>query len=294
LPEKADRSSIERFEREVRLTCQLSHPNTIQVYDYGHTPEGVFYYAMELLQGLNLYDLIKEFGVQSEGRVLYILAQVCEALAEAHALGLVHRDIKPANIFVCDRGGVPDWVKVVDFGLVRPYRGAKDKSLRVGHEGRAEGTPLFMPPEAFQESVRSDPRSDIYSLGALGYFLLTGRFVFEADSDLQLYQMHLRQPPTPPSQRTANPISAELEETLLRCLEKEPNLRPQSASELRGLFMTSPAWGRWDLPARVAWWARYHVEHDRALAGAPSARGEASESEVKIRVIEGVKASPSG
>jgi serine/threonine protein kinase len=260
LPDRADAESVLRFEREVRVTCQLTHPNTIQVYDYGHTPEGVFYYAMELLDGLNAHQLIKRFGPQSEARVIYILTQVCDALAEAHALGLVHRDIKPANIFVCDRGGVPDWVKVLDFGLVRPYREGR-VVIRTGPaDSRAEGTPLFMAPEAFRDSAGTDPRSDIYAVGALGYFLLTGTYVFEGKTDEELYEQHLRVPPQPPSQRISAPVSAELEETLLRALEKEPNLRPQSVGELRELLLTSPFGGDWGSEARASWWARCRIE----------------------------------
>jgi len=257
LPDRADPDSIQRFEREVRLTCQLTHPNTIQVYDYGHTPEGIFYYAMEFLRGLNLHELVPRFGPQPEGRVIHILTQICDALAEAHALGLVHRDIKPANIFLCDRGGVPDCVKVLDFGLVREYRnGGRDFTRLIGGNG-AEGTPLFMPPEAIENSARSDPRSDIYSVGALGYYLLTGEYVFAAESIRDLYHKHVAASPIPPSRRTTNPISAALEATILRCLEKEPDLRPQSVTELRALLLASPRAAEWGPQARAAWWARY-------------------------------------
>jgi eukaryotic-like serine/threonine-protein kinase len=258
LPERADPLSIQRFEREVRLSSQLTHPNTIQVYDYGHTPEGVFYYAMELLRGLNLHELVDQFGPQLEARVVYILAQVCDALAEAHALGLVHRDIKPGNIFLCDRGGVPDWVKVLDFGLVRAFRnGTSSRPPEVG--AQAEGTPLFMPPEAFGNSGNADPRSDIYSLGALGYYLLTAQHVFDGDSDRELFQKHQSQAPPRPAPRTANPVSAEMEETILRCLEKEPNLRPQSVAELHQLLLTSPVANDWRPEDRAAWWARFRA-----------------------------------
>lgn len=259
LPDRADPISVQRFEREVRLSSQLTHPNTIQVYDYGHTPEGVFYCAMELLRGLNLHELVAQFGSQIEARVVYILTQICESLAEAHALGLVHRDIKPANVFVCDRGGRADWVKVLDFGLVRVYRDGKG-GRSAGLAGAiAAGTPLFMPPEAFADSTAADPRSDIYSLGALAYYLLTAQYVFEATSDAELFHKHLTEPPIPPSRRTLNPISAELEETILRCLEKEPNLRPQSADELRQLLSTSPHANGWTLEERQNWWVRYRA-----------------------------------
>ena len=176
LPDRADPASVARFEKEVRLTCQLTHPNTIQVYDYGHTPDGIFYYAMEFLRGLNLHDLVARYGPQPEGRVIHILAQICDSLAEAHALGLIHRDIKPGNVFLCSRGGVPDCVKVLDFGLVREYRDGNPPQKKSARENMIEGTPWFMPPEAINGS--SDPRSDLYSVGALGYYLLTGQYIF--------------------------------------------------------------------------------------------------------------------
>ncbi|MBC8096702.1 MAG: protein kinase, partial [Akkermansiaceae bacterium] len=189
----ADTEATERFEREVCLTCQLSHPNTIQVYDYGHTPDGIFYYAMEYLRGLNLQQLVARYGPQSEGRVIHILAQVCDSLAEAHALGLVHRDIKPANIFLCDRGGIPDAVKVLDFGLVREYKRDGKEKLNPEEKTGIVGTPWFMPPEAFKDSSHSNPRNDIYSVGAVAYFLLTGRFAFEANSVSEIYEMQMTQ-----------------------------------------------------------------------------------------------------
>ena len=138
LPDRADAASVARFEREVRLTCQLTHPNTIQVYDYGHTPDGIFYYAMEFLRGLNLHDLVARFGPQPEGRVIHILTQICDSLAEAHALGLIHRDIKPGNVFLCRRGGVADCVKVLDFGLVREYR-ADNPQTQNAAQGKCGG-----------------------------------------------------------------------------------------------------------------------------------------------------------
>ena len=215
---------------------------------------------MELLRGLNLLDLVSRFGPQPEGRVVHILIQVCEALAEAHGLGLMHRDIKPANVFLCHRGGIPDCVKVLDFGLVREYRdGSRDQLHLTGEKGMI-GTPSFMPPEAIKNSGRSDPRSDIYSVGALGYFLLTAGNVFAADNVLDLYEKHLTQSPSSPSERTSNPISGELEETILRCLEKEPNLRPQSVAELGALLQTSPFVSGWGLEERTAWWAKYESQ----------------------------------
>jgi len=282
LPDRADPESIQRFEREVFLTCQLTHPNTIQVYDYGHTPEGIFYYAMEFLRGLNLHELVARFGPQPEGRVIHILTQVCDSLAEAHALGLVHRDIKPANVFLCNRGGVPDSVKVLDFGLVREYRGSNGEQMPLTGARRMMGTPAFMPPEAIKDAARSDPRSDIYSVGALGYYLLTTANVFDAQNVLDLYEKHLTESRIKPSQRTANPISADLEETILRCLEKEPNLRPQSVGELRALLLTSPRASDWGLEARAAWWAKYHDQAIQRPGGTDPSASSPIDATVKI------------
>ena len=260
LPDRADAAAVERFEREVCLTCQLTHPNTIQVYDYGRTPDGIFYYAMELLSGLNLHDLIARFGPQPEGRVIQILTQVCESLAEAHARGLVHRDIKPSNIFLCDRGGVLDWVKVLDFGLVREFRSPDGTR---NEEQEFAGTPSFMPPEALKNSAANDPRSDLYAVGAIGYFLLTGKTVFE-DEDI-LKQEQPAAAPVPPSQRTENKISAELEQAILRCLQRDPAQRPQSALELRDLFLASPRAADYTPEDRATWWAEFHRQEQIAV-----------------------------
>ena len=254
LPESADDVAIARFEREVCLTCQLTHPNTIQVYDYGHTPDGIFYYAMEYLRGENLHDLVARYGPQPEGRVIHILAQICDSLAEAHALGLIHRDIKPGNIFLCRRGGVADYVKVLDFGLVREFRTSEMDHIPRTEEHLVEGTPWFMPPEAIQGHAAVDPRSDIYSLGALGYFLLTAQYIFDAATIAEIHEKQLNAVPIPPSQRTTQPISAEMELLLLGCLQKNRDARPSSATELRNhLLALSPA-ADWTEEARTSWW----------------------------------------
>jgi eukaryotic-like serine/threonine-protein kinase len=257
LPESADAASIERFEREVRLTCQLTHPNTIQVYDYGHTPDGIFYYAMEYLCGLNLHELIARFGPQPESRVVHILVEVCDSLAEAHSLGLIHRDIKPANIFLCCRGGVADCVKVLDFGLVREYRASQAEPVKNAGNNVIEGTPWFTPPEAITGSAPVDPRSDIYSLGALGYYLLTGQYIFDAATVAEIHEKQLTAPPVSPGRRTTNPISPEMEKILWRCLEKEPDARPQSAVDLRQLLLASLVAADWSVKERVEWWKAY-------------------------------------
>jgi serine/threonine protein kinase len=267
LPDRADPAAIARFEQEVRLTCQLTHPNTIQVYDYGHTPDGIFYYAMEYLDGLNLHELVQRYGAQPEARVVHILRQICESLSEAHGVGLIHRDIKPANVFLCDRGGIPDSVKVLDFGLVKHVSDQPDELTATEMPGAdgIVGTPNFIAPEAIQDSNRSDARSDLYSLGALGYFLLTGREVFEGDSIAELCRQHLHETPVWPGARVGKLFDPQLEALLMRCLEKEPAARPQSARELAQLLSADPLAERWTSEHRAAWWA----EHRKSIAGQP-------------------------
>jgi len=260
LPERADPAAIERFEREVCLTCQLTHPNTIQVYDYGHTPDGIFYYAMEYLRGLNLHELVARYGPLPESRVVYILMQICDSLAEAHELGLIHRDIKPANIFLCRRGGAADCVKVLDFGLVREYRADNLKLMAMASADVIEGTPWFTPPEAIRGSAPLNPTSDLYSLGALGYYLLTGKYIFDGETVREIHQKQLMADPVPLSQRTANPVTPEAETILLRCLEKEAGQRPQSAAEFRALLLASPHATEWTPALRRAWWSGFEGE----------------------------------
>ncbi len=266
LPDRADAASIARFEREVRLTCQLSHPNTIQIYDYGHTPDGIFYYAMEFLPGLNLHQLIARFGPQSEGRVIHILTQVCDSLAEAHALGLIHRDIKPANVFLCRRGGVADCVKVLDFGLVREFTNGEFSGLNPDSDDVIEGTPWFMPPEAIKGSANIDPRSDLYSVGALGYYLLTGQYIFDAETVQEIHEKQLNVAPIPPGQRASQPISPEMEQLLLACLAKDPEARPSSANDLRARLLACAAGADWTVQSRVEWWDAY----ERQLLATPA------------------------
>jgi len=279
LPGRADAEAVARFEREVCLTCQLTHPNTIQVYDYGHTPEGIFYYAMEYLRGVNLHDLVVRFGPQPESRVAYILAQICDSLAEAHGLGLIHRDIKPGNVFLCRRGGLSDCVKVLDFGLVREYRATASVPASDGKEGGdgngsggrvLEGTPWFMSPEAVRDTAPTDPRSDLYSLGALGYFLLTGCFIFDAETVEEVHEKQLTTPPVPLRERTANLISPEMEQILMRCLEKDKDQRPASAVELRALLLALPTAADWPPEARLAWWDRFEQLASPVVLGAGS------------------------
>ncbi len=221
--------AIKRFEREVQLTAQLTHPNTITIYDYGRTPDGVFYYAMELLTGATLQHIVETQGAQPEARVAHVLRMVASALAEAHARGLIHRDIKPANIMLGERGGTADVATVLDFGLVRELDAGASPELTT--VGSIVGTPMYLAPEVIKANQTS-ARSDLYALGAVGYFMLTGSTVFDGDTVVEVCGHHLHSPVIPPSQRLGKPIHAGLEALLVACLAKDPSARPGGASEL--------------------------------------------------------------
>jgi eukaryotic-like serine/threonine-protein kinase len=255
--DKVNAGALERFEREVQITSQLNNPNTVAIYDFGRTPEGVFYYAMEFLDGIDLQTLIERYGPQPVPRVIHILQQVCGSLYEAHSLGLVHRDVKPANIMLNRRGGQPDVVKVLDFGLVKTLD--EQKQAGMTQHASLTGTPLYMSPEAIQMPNSVDARSDIYALGAVGYFLLTGAPVFEADSVVDLCQKHVAAPATPPSERVRTPIPAALEAAILACLEKSRAKRPQTARDLSMQISRCPEALEWSVEDADAWWGR----HDR-------------------------------
>jgi hypothetical protein len=253
-PDKVSDLAVARFEREVQLTSQLNHPNTVAIYDYGRTPEGVFYYAMEYLDGINLEDLVARTGPLPEGRVASVLRQVCGSLAEAHGLGLVHRDVKPANIVLNHRGGVADMVKVLDFGLARAV-GAEGEA-RLTADNAMAGTPLYLAPEAVERPDSVDARADLYAVGAVGYFLLTGTPVFRGNTIMEICMQHVRAQPEPPSRRLGRAVSAPLEALLLRCLAKSPADRPGSAKDvLEELTRCDP--GGWGPAEAEAWWVRF-------------------------------------
>jgi eukaryotic-like serine/threonine-protein kinase len=257
-PEKAGADNILRFEREVQLTASLSHPNTVVIFDYGRTLEGVFYYAMEYLDGINLDQLVKADGPQPPGRVVRILSQVCGALAEAHEIGLVHRDIKPGNIILCERGGVPDVAKVVDFGLVKRFRPDNDGlTIAVTAEQTLLGTPLYMAPEALTGSGDVDARSDLYALGAVAYLLLTGTTVFRGRTVVEICAHHLHTPPEPPSRRLGQPLPPGLEQVVLACLAKSPDDRPSSALALHDRLAHLRLADTWSDDDATAWWLRH-------------------------------------
>ncbi|MSR59598.1 MAG: serine/threonine protein kinase [Planctomycetaceae bacterium] len=265
-PESTNEQSIARFEREVRLTGRLNHPNTISIYDYGRTPEGIFYYAMEYLEGINLEDLVRRFGPQPEGRVIFLLGQVCGSLAEAHRIGLVHRDIKPANIMLTERGGLYDFVKLLDFGLVKTVDSKKEQSLTSA--GALVGTPLYLAPEGVQNPDLIDARSDLYAVGAVGYYLLTGKTVFEGGSVFDIVQKHALSQPESPSKRLGKPVAADLEALLLRCLAKKPDDRPQSATELLDALDRCQPPSLWNGKDAQRWWIEQGLLPNAPTTGA--------------------------
>jgi hypothetical protein len=265
-PSKTTDVAIERFEREVQLTSQLNHPNTITIYDYGRTEEGVFYYAMEYLDGLSLQLLVDCFGPQPDGRVIQILLQVCGSLTEAHTVGLIHRDIKPANIMLTRRGGVRDYVKLLDFGLVKAVDSQKMRALTAADS--ITGTPLYMSPESIEDANRSDCRSDLYSLGAVGYFLLTGHAVFDATSVLEIIRHHLSSTPVSPSERAGRPVARDLEQLIMACLAKSPEQRPQTAAKLAEALGRCVPLTPWTPADAERWWQAYESPREEDATGA--------------------------
>ncbi|QDT35723.1 serine/threonine protein kinase [Stratiformator vulcanicus] len=250
--ERTTEEAIARFEREVQITGRLTHPNTIAIYDYGRTPEGVFYYAMELLDGRDCEELVNQAGRLPESRVIYLLRQVCGSLSEAHAVGLIHRDIKPANVFVTVRGGMYDFVKVLDFGLVKAADAGKMSTLT--NAGAITGTPLYMPPEMISNPESTDARSDLYMVGAVAYFLLTGRPVVDGGSVIDILRQQAEVVPKKPSQLANREIDSDLEAIVMRCLEKSPADRFQSADELEAALAACRSANQWTRQDAAQWW----------------------------------------
>jgi serine/threonine-protein kinase len=226
-----DGHDLKRFEREVRVMRRLSHPNSVSVYDFGRTHDGDSFYVMEYVDGIDLQTLVERDGPQDPVRVALWLAELAGALAEAHGMGLVHRDVKPANVMLCERSSASDVVKLLDFGLSKEVDAAAD--LTQTDPGRIIGTPLYLSPEALTDPENLDARADLYALGALGYFLLTGLPPFTGRTLIEVCGHHLHSDPVPPSRRVARSIPGELEAMILKCLAKSPDQRPRSAAALQ-------------------------------------------------------------
>ena len=247
-----DEKRAARFEREVQATAALTHPNAVQVYDYGRAEDGTFYYAMEYLPGLNLDRLVERHGPLPPGRAIHLLRQVCGALREAHSAGLIHRDVKPGNAIVCERGGRPDVVKLLDFGLVRAI---EPDSQKLTQDGAIAGTPAYMSPEQV-EGAELDGRSDLYSLGAVAYYLLTGRPPFLKGTALQLLYAHVRESVRPPSAVRAG-VPADLEAVVLRCLEKDQGRRFPDCQALDDALAACQRTYPWSEADAADWWRRH-------------------------------------
>ncbi len=248
----ADPSALARFEREVRETAKLSHWNTVEIFDYGHTADGTFYYVMEYLPGMSIAELVERHGPLPPERTIYLLQQTCEALAEAHSLGLIHRDIKPGNLFAAQRGGHYDVAKLLDFGLAKRLWSSAD-TIELTGEGSITGSPLFMAPEQATGDVEPDLRSDIYALGAVAYYMLTGRPPFAADNPLKVMIAHASDPVTPPSQHRGD-LPRDLELVVLKCLAKKPIDRFQDTSELSAALAACEVCGKWMREEARRWW----------------------------------------
>jgi serine/threonine-protein kinase len=250
-PEKAgDPKVLARFEREVQSTARLSHWNSVDIFDYGRADDGTFYYVMEFLPGMNLAELVRRYGPMPTPRALKLVRQACDALQEAHDLGLVHRDIKPANIFAAVRGGLFDVAKILDFGLAKPL--ADLAAAQLTQEGTITGSPLFMSPEQAVGDREPDARSDIYSLGAVLYYLVTGRPPFEDENPMKVLIAHASEAPPSPSQLGEVPDDVEL--VIMACLQKSPDDRYQSAAELAAAIEECDDYGHWTRDDARQWW----------------------------------------
>jgi serine/threonine-protein kinase len=246
---------LRRFEREARATAGLKSPHTVQLYDFGVTDDGTLYYVMELLEGMDLDTMIDRFGPVEPERAIHLLLQVCASLDDAHQNGLVHRDIKPANIVVSRVGSDWDFVKVLDFGLVKLESAHQsDESLRLSDDGNVSGTPGFIAPECVL-GAETDHRADLYSLGCVAYWLLTGRLVFEGPGAVKVMFDHVHTPPPAPSSRLQAPIPAELEALILECLEKDPIKRPASAAAVQARLHAIRVDAAWTPDRAESWWS---------------------------------------
>ena len=259
-PQTTSDEWIARFQREVQLASQLGHPNTIAIYDYGVAPGGEFWYAMEYLEGLSLADLVDRYGPVPPARAAWILRQACASLWEAHAHGLVHRDIKPQNIMLCDIHGERDVVKVLDFGLVKQTSGEATRDLT--STLRILGTPLYMSPERIRHPGDADARADIYALGAVGFFLLTGRRLFETETEHDLIYQVLHTVPPLASERSSFSVPVEFDALIGRCLEKDPDRRPQSMAEVTSALDAVLVYQPWTRSQIDAWWKQHWVAED--------------------------------
>jgi hypothetical protein len=251
---------LKRFEREAQATAALRSPHTVEIYDFGTTEGGTFYYVMELLEGYDSETLVQAFGPLPPERAISLLTQVCKSLAEAHERGMIHRDIKPANIYVCRYGLEYDFVKVLDFGLVKSSLPIGGHVSALTAAGIVAGTAEYISPEMARGDATVDARADLYALGCVAYWLLTGKLVFEGATPMEILIEHVKTRPTPPSQKASQAIPARLEEIILACLQKDPENRPQSARDLEKLFASIPLSSAWTDEHAERWWREHPPE----------------------------------
>jgi len=262
---KEAQRTVRRFEKEAQATAELRSPHTVELYDFGVTSDQTFYYVMEYLNGIDLATLVKKHGPVPPQRTSYLLQQACESLGEAHSHHLIHRDVKPANIFICRMGLSYDFIKVLDFGLVKTQtngvsRPQGDMSTELTMEGVTTGTPAFMAPELAVGQDNVDVRSDIYALGCVGYWLLTGELVFQQENPIAMIVDHVNAMPVPPSQRTENNVPEELDRIILKCLEKDPAQRFQTAMELADALLACGRPQDWSREHAESWWKLHYPD----------------------------------
>jgi serine/threonine-protein kinase len=256
--------TLKRLEREAQATASMHSPNTIQVYDCGISEEGMFYYVMELLDGIDLQSLVERFGPVEPERAIHFLRQACHSLAEAHDQSLIHRDIKPANLISCRYGRDVDFIKVLDFGLVKRHGHPDRAQATISVENVVAGTPAYMAPEQIMGDRPVDGRADLYALGCVAYWLLTGLKVFDGGTSMGTMVMHVQEAPVPPSRRTENAVPPSIESLILQCLEKDPDRRPQSADELSTRLLACESATAWTPERARRWWS---IHEPRPVTG---------------------------
>ncbi len=283
-PHLATEELIARFEREVTLASRLQHPATVEIFDYGRTRSGTFYYAMEFIDGLTLAQIVERHGALAVPRVAHVLKQVCESLREAHGKGLVHRDVKPQNIMLCERGGESDVVKVLDWGLIKDVHAAEGEDIT--RFARVLGTPLYMPPERVRDPSQADPLVDIYGLGAVAYLLLTGKRLFEAPNDFDLQRLVVEVDAARVARVAAQPIPPALDELVARCLAKDRAARPQSVDEMIEVLVALLRAQPWTQEDAARWW------RERGNARQPATRAEVKAPPPKEAPTDGAQQRP--
>ena len=274
---------FKRFEREAQATAALRSPHTVEIYDFGTTEGGTFYYVMELLEGYDSETLVLTHGALAPERAIHILRQVCKSLMEAHERGMVHRDIKPANIYVCRYGLEYDFVKVLDFGLVKSNLPIGGHNSALTAAGVVAGTAEYISPEMARGGELVDARADIYALGCVAYWLLSGKLVFEGATPMEILIEHVKTRPTPLSQKAAQAIPARLEEIVMACLQKDPENRPQSARELEKMLASVPLASAWTDDNAGTWWREHPPEQAARRWAKPASGAGAVEKQSPIR-----------